>query len=591
MPMILFLLLLVCFWVSGFGILTLFRIRLKPAYMVTLSLLLGVAVASFVPFVLQLLYITITGPTVFGALALVALLLNIPSFLRMRHSGLAVFLQPFRPVRFRVRLYEVPYWLVLGFLIFVSVWRCYYWPPTSRDALSGPETIAEYTVREQTMINSFFRLDLWSTNNQFKSPFLISLQVIYKLAGFPFGQVWLCVVFISFTVFLYHALRERLHPVLAGLLSLLFMMAPEIYAYTFMILYDYSNMVFFCLGLYFLYQGLAGGGFAGTGSPPGASSAGSVARLHAARPGAPAMIFFAGLLLGIATYIRSETLVLVVLFLPVIFWVQWRMAVRGGSAVARGMGTVASGLMGNAGEGGAGRGGDGMKVQGGAVLKKMALTGLFFLLPSLVGYYLPVQLYINHYLPVHYDIGALLNNNLSDWHPLLQRYGDIVSKLLFGSFSIHLWGYLFYIACALFVAELVFVRRFTREACFWLYAVVVVYLALGFMGFALPMFNLTETTKRAIFKIVPLLLFYLANNELVLRLSRWISGWEVAGGKNLAVGAVAGGGEKAVTPKVAPAAGKVGGAKARGKTGTGGNSGTGGKVGSGGGSKKKNRKK
>ncbi|WP_431211949.1 hypothetical protein ACQ86N_40220 [Puia sp. P3] len=135
--------------------------------------------------------------------------------------------------------------------------------------LSGPETIAEYAIREQSMINSFFGLDLSSTNNQFKSPFLISLQVIYKLAGFPFGQVWLSVVFISFTVFLYHFLRERLHPVLAGLLLLLFLMTPEIFAYTFMILYDYSNMVFFCLGLYFLWIGLSAGG---SGSPSNASS-------------------------------------------------------------------------------------------------------------------------------------------------------------------------------------------------------------------------------------------------------------------------------------------------------------------------------
>ncbi|WP_431211950.1 hypothetical protein ACQ86N_40225 [Puia sp. P3] len=129
MPILIYLFLLVCYWLSGFGILTLFRIRLKPAYMVTLTLLLGVAVASIVPFLLQLLYIVITGPTVFGALVAVTLLLNIPSFLRMRGSGISVFTQPFGPVRFRVRPYEVPYWLIIGFMIFVSVWRCYYLPP------------------------------------------------------------------------------------------------------------------------------------------------------------------------------------------------------------------------------------------------------------------------------------------------------------------------------------------------------------------------------------------------------------------------------------------------------------------------------
>ena len=57
--------------------------------------------------------------------------------------------------------------------------------PTSRDALSGPEAIAEFAVREHSMINSFFNIDLSTTNNQFKSPFLISLQMICKMAGFP----------------------------------------------------------------------------------------------------------------------------------------------------------------------------------------------------------------------------------------------------------------------------------------------------------------------------------------------------------------------------------------------------------------------
>jgi len=269
MPFLAFFLLLCCHLLAGYGVLQLFRLRLKTAYTITLSLLLGVALASFLPFLLQLFYIPITGLTVFGSLALTTLLLNIPTAIRTRKEGLATVLRGLRPGPLRVRPYEIPYWMVIGFLIFVSVWRCYYFPVTSRDALSGPEAIAEFAVREHTLINSFFNIDLWSTNNQFKSPFLIALQVIYKMAGFPFGQVWLSIVFICLTVFLYHALTEKLHPVLAATLLLLFTMAPEPYAYTFMILYDYSNMVYFFLGLYFLFRsGLTQHAVQSTGSTP-----------------------------------------------------------------------------------------------------------------------------------------------------------------------------------------------------------------------------------------------------------------------------------------------------------------------------------
>ena len=476
MPVLTYLFLLVCYLMSGYGLLTLFGMRLKTAYMITLSLLLGIAVASFIPFLLQLFYIIITGPTVFGALLLAALLLNIPSILRIRKEGFTAFIRSFQPGRFRIQPYELPYWLIIGFLIFVSVWRCYYLPPTSRDALSGPEAIAEYAVREQTLINSFFRIDLWSTNNQFKSPFLISLQIIYKLAGFPFGQVWLSIVSVCFIVFLYHALKEKLHPLIAGLLLLLFLLTPEIYAYSFMILYDYSNMVFYFLGLYFLFRALALNSTGRDRTGPNRTDRGRTS----------SYLPFAGLLLGIATYIRSETLVLVFLFLPLILLAQRR---------------------------------EGWN-------KRTMLADLFFLLPSLIGYYLPTQFYIKYYLPVHYDIGTLVNDHLTDWHPLFQRYSDIVTRLLFGTFSIHLWGYLFYFASALFLAELLFVRCFSREARNWLYAVLVLYLALGLLGFVLPLFNLLEATKRALFKMMPLVILYLANNEILLRLSRRISRWE-----------------------------------------------------------------
>ena len=518
MPVLTYLFLLLCYLLSGYGLLNLFGMRLKAAYMITLSLLSGVAVASFIPFLLQLFYIVITGPTVFGALLLAALMLNIPAFLQIRKEGGVAFFRRFRPGRLRVRPYELPYWLIIGFLIFVSVWRCYYLPPTSRDALSGPETIAEYAVREQTMINSFFRIDLWSTNNQFKSPFLISLQIIYKLAGLPFGQVWLSIIFICFVVFLYNALTEKLHPIIAGLLLLLFLMTPEMYAYTFMILYDYSNMVFYFLGLYFMFQAL---------DPPGSViTAGSPATVRT-----PATLSFAGLLLGIATYIRSETLFLIVLFLPLILLAQ----ISAGSSP----------------------GPRPLRLPSAAILKKIVLADLFFLLPSLIGYYLPTQLYIKYYLPVHYDIGTLVNDHFSDWHPLWQRYSDIVTRLLFGTFATQLWGYLFYLASALFLAELIFVRRLSRQARNWLYAILTLYLALGILGFALPLFNLLETTKRALFKMMPLVIFYLANNELLLRLSRRISQWEDLPRRDSSSSqpAVAAGGTPAMRRNVSPADG------------------------------------
>ncbi len=477
MPFINFFLLLIAYLFSGYGILNMVRIQLDKTYTITLSLLLGVAVASFIPFLLQLFYITLTDVSIFISIAVTTLLLSIPTGLRIRKEGISAALKPIIPGTIRIQACEIPFILVIGFLVFISVWRCYDLPPTSRDVLSGPEAIAEVAVREHTMVNSFFSIDLWSTNNQFKSPYLISLQLIYKLAGFPFGQIWLSIVFVSFLLFLYHAMREKLHPIIAGILLLMFIMTPEAYAYTFMILYDYSNMVFFCTSLYFLFGFLRG--------KPDSWS------------------YLSGILMGIATYIRSETLVLAFLFLPLCLFIQW----RNGS------------------------------------LKKSLVRDAAYYVPSLIGYYLPTQLWIKHYLPVHYDMGSLVNTHPSDLGPLFQRYHDIVTRLLASEFAIHLWGYIFFATFFLFIAELVFVRSFTKEARNWLYAIVVLYLGLGFLGFILPLMNLDETTKRSMFKLLPVVVLYLSNNQLLTRLSGWITRWEATPmGKPALAGADAKGG-------------------------------------------------
>ena len=476
MLLISYVLLVLYYLVAGYGVLTLFRLRLKTAYMITLSVLLGVAVASVVPFLMQLLFIPLTPVAVFGVLILAAAALNTPSILRIRREGFTAFRRSLKPPPFRLSPYEIPFLAIFAFFAIVSIWRCYYLPPTSRDALSGPEAIAEFAVREHSMINSFFNVDLSTTNNQFKSPYLISLQLICKMAGFPFGQIWLSPVFVSFTIFLYHALKEKLHPVVAGMLLLLFLMTPEIYAYTFLILYDYSNMIFFFLSLWFLF-----GYF---------------------RNKVAAWFYFSGLLMGIATYIRSETLILAFLFLPPILLVFYREHLS---------------------------------------WRKMALGCLFFFLPSMLGYYLPGPLYIGHYLPVHYDVGGLVNTHLSDWSPLFQRYSDMATRLIFSIFGVHLWGYIFFVAVGLLIVEFFVRGRYNRDARNWLYAIGVLYLGLGALGFVLPLIDLNDTTKRELFKMIPLLLLYLANNAALIRLSQWISRWEgdpVVIGKGSATSAV-----------------------------------------------------
>ncbi|MGB8191000.1 MAG: hypothetical protein WCF67_03730, partial [Chitinophagaceae bacterium] len=369
------LLLVVMQFVAGFGLLTLCRILLRPALFFSLSVLMGIAIFSFIPFLLELMLVPLTSLNIFLALITSCLLLNIKI-----KRGWQQLKELLGQINFNTRLYELPFFLVTGFILFVSVWRCFYLPPTSRDLTSGPEVIAEYAIREQSMINSVFSVNLETTNNQFKSTFITSLQIIYKYAGFPFGQVWLSGMVICFTVFLYHALSQNIHRLLAGSLMVAFVAIPEMYAYTFMVLYDYSNAVYFFLACWF------------------------VSRFF--KSGDQKDIAFAGLLMGIATYIRSETLLLAGMLSIAIVWHHIRNRHK---------------------------------------LIRLIVSGSYFLLPAVILYFLSVTLYINYYLPVRYDIGGLMNPELSNLRPLLDRFLAINSNLIFSAGGIVRYAYFIYI--------------------------------------------------------------------------------------------------------------------------------------------------
>jgi hypothetical protein len=280
-----FLLLTILQFFTGFGILTMTRISLKRGLLFPLSVLVGIAVFSLLPFLLQLAYLPIANWSVFGSLVLVCMLVNAQyakAIDRLRHD--------WGETKFSIKLYEIPALLVIAAIVLISIWRCFYLPPTPRDLTSGAEAIAEYAVMEGSMINSVFSVDV--SNNAVKPPFITSLQIIYKMAGFPFGQIWLSTIFVSFIVFLYNLLSTSLHKIFSGLLIIFMLAIPELYGYTFMALFDFPNAVFFCAALFFLFRFF------------------ETKKYNE--------FIFSAILMGVAAYIRSETVVLAGMLLPII---------------------------------------------------------------------------------------------------------------------------------------------------------------------------------------------------------------------------------------------------------------------------------
>lgn len=446
-------------FLTGYGVMNLFRIRLKLYPRIALAIILGIIVASYVPFLLQLFYIPITFGNVFGTLAAFTLLLNIKSVIDLKKAP------PRWRFKFRLRLYELPAILLIGFMLFVSAWRCFYYPQFTRDGNSGPEPIAAYAIKEHTLINSVFSNDLSSTNNQYKSPFLADLQIIYHYAGFPFASMWLPLLVLCFYIFLYHVLSEKIHPAISGLLLVFFIFTPEAYAYTFLCLFDYSNMVLFFLGLYYLFQYFR------------------TRQLNE--------FYFSALLMSCAVYIRSETLVLIAMATPVMLYSAYRSKENMG---------------------------------------KTALHIMTFLLISAIGYLLPVQIYNNLYLPKGLAVESMMNKDLGNLKPFFWRLSDMTSTLVFSERGTLLWAYFMKIFVVFLVAELFFSRRrLGKDARNWLVGVLIIYLGLPLLGYIFPLVNLQDTTKRGLFKILPLMLLFMANTRLLARLSERIRKWEGSG--------------------------------------------------------------
>lgn len=441
---------------AGLGFISLFKIWLKPGMMIALSLMCGVVIFSLIPFLLQLFYIPLTAFNIFLSLSIVTLLLNV----RYKRS-IGLIKRIDKEGTFKIQLYEIPFLIVIIAIVAISVWRCYYLPPTPRDLTSGAEVIAEYAIKEKTMLNSVFSVNLESTNNQFKPPFITSLQIIYKYAGFYFGQIWLSTIFVSFVIFLYHALCKTLHRMIAGLLLVAFLAIPEMYAYTFMALFDYSNAVFFFLGCYFLIEYF--------------------------KDRDPNYVRLAGLLFGFATYIRSETLILIaiigiaLLLHHIRHWNGW---------------------------------------------KRMIIAFGWLLVPAVCWYVLSISIYINHYLPVPYDVDGLVNTNLLNLRPLLNRFMAINRELFFSYQGILYYGYFIFIFLLVLLIDLITFRKFSLPRRNWLFTVLAVYIGMAVLGYLLPLLDVDHSTKRGLFKIFPLMLLYMASSSSLTWVSEKLKAWE-----------------------------------------------------------------
>lgn len=291
--------LIIAQFLTGRGILGMFNIRLKPLLLFVVSQLVGIVTFSLVPMFMEMMHIRISYSGVLITLIITTVLFNILPARKYDYSIL-------KPANLNFKwppLYETGFIALFFALMLPSLWRCFYFPPFARDVLSGPEALAEFAIREGSINNSVFKQNLLeSTPNLLKPPFVTNLQIIYKLFVQPFGQLWLSIMAVCFLVWIYNLLREKLHPLVACFLMLFFFTIPEVYGYSYIILWDYANMIYFFGGAYFLLRYIESKEYN--------------------------MFLFSCLLFGFATFVRLETLIFIALLSPAMVLALWKDKVK-----------------------------------------------------------------------------------------------------------------------------------------------------------------------------------------------------------------------------------------------------------------------
>jgi hypothetical protein len=223
---------------------------------ISLSMLIGLGVSSIAPLVLEFANIPLKINNILYVLAVMTVLSLLLSIRQTKY-----YRSLFKLSQFSFKIYEIPFFIFWGYLMIISIWKCWWFANVPFDTLVGPDLVATYAVREGQFVSSVFTQHLPSvstySNQPIYAPFTALQQILYLSAGMPFGKLWLTIMIISFSLYLYAELRTVIHPLLVSFLLMFYWCIPEFFAYTFLVQTDYSNAIYFSISIWFLSKYLS----------------------------------------------------------------------------------------------------------------------------------------------------------------------------------------------------------------------------------------------------------------------------------------------------------------------------------------------
>lgn len=449
--MIIFVLVVLLQWIMGFGALGSLNTRLPRSVSVPLALIVGMFVHSVLFFSIDLWNLGMSQ-SMMTVTAIAGVLITHAWWPRVKTFYDDLFKKPV----FTLQLYDVVaigMGLTAGYYV---VWAAWYWPVTPFDAMAGIDLVARETVEQGTIVNRVFTDPTLAgrlSNQPFYAPFAMLMQVMYRLIGFTYGQVWLGVMAIAFSWFLWSAYRTVCQPFIANVLWLLTILTPELLGYTYLLQTDYANAVFVASGAMLLAM--------------------SLERDDVTAYGVAALLFAAG------CWSRTETILLVTLgLLAILPLLVKKRGVKDAFTYVAIAGAVSFALF--------------------------ALWNLFF---------------IQVYLPVRPDtISELTGFEIGRFFTVV---GDTFSNVIFDK---GLWAASFLLFAVIALANIIVTRKVGSMATLaW---IVMIFLGLEIVGTIFTAAVVEQTLRRGIFKLIPLMFFFVATAPLVARWGQRITAWQ-----------------------------------------------------------------
>ncbi|MCU0329779.1 MAG: hypothetical protein MUC47_02245 [Candidatus Kapabacteria bacterium] len=239
----------------GLGTLGLFRAPLRRSWSVPLAMIIGMYGHTVALLLCDVFALPINGTVSTGALFVATVLVH-AYWPRVRPWYGDLVNKPWKPT---IRLYDLPTFAMLAYIMYIPLWASWYWPVTPFDAMAGIDLVARQTLVDQRIDNAVFydpSLEGFLSNQPFYAPFAMLMQVIIRALGVQMGQAWLGVLAVAHVSFLWMVLRSYIKPFVANIVVLLLVMVPEVHGYMYLLQTDFANSVFMTAGVVLMAAGM-----------------------------------------------------------------------------------------------------------------------------------------------------------------------------------------------------------------------------------------------------------------------------------------------------------------------------------------------